>query len=256
MIRRPLSPAGWFGAPALLLLALPFITLIGVTSWGEFHLAYGDWNAVAVSLGLSAVSVPLIILLGTPLALWLARATSPLRRWAEVLVLIPLLTPPLALGILLVSAYGPYSTLGEALATVGLVLTNNAAAFVLAQVYGALPYFILSARAAFESVPPALEDAAKVLGAPPRQVLWRVTLPLARRGLATGLAIAWVRAVGEFGIVLVFSYFPQGIPVKLYINLQNDGVNAVYSLIWLLLLFTLPFPLWCLATGRQWRRLA
>lgn len=192
-----------------------------------------------MSLGLSAVSVPLIILLGTPLALWLARATSPLRRWAEVLVLIPLLTPPLALGILLVSAYGPYSTLGEALATVGLVLTNNAAAFVLAQVYGALPYFILSARAAFESVPPALEDAAKVLGAPPRQVLWRVTLPLARRGLATGLAIAWVRAVGEFGIVLVFSYFPQGIPVKLYINLQNDGVNAVYSLIWLLLLFTL-----------------
>lgn len=99
-----------------------------------------------MSLGLSAVSVPLIILLGTPLALWLARATSPLRRWAEVLVLIPLLTPPLALGILLVSAYGPYSTLGEALATVGLALTNNAAAFVLAQVYGALPYFILSAR--------------------------------------------------------------------------------------------------------------
>ncbi|CAK8741443.1 hypothetical protein SODG_004821 [Sodalis praecaptivus] len=176
---------------------------------GEFHLAYGDWNTVAVSLGLSAVSVPLIIALGTPLALWLARATSPLRRWAEVLVLIPLLTPPLALGILLVSAYGPYSTLGEALATVGLALTNNAAAFVLAQ-----------------------------------------------RGLATGLAIAWVRAVGEFDIVLVFSYFPQGIPVKLYINLQNDGVNAFYSLIWLLLLFTLPFPLWCLATGRQWRRLA
>lgn len=122
MIRRPLSPAGWFGVPALLLLALPFITLIGVTSWGKFHLAYGDWNAVAVSLGLSAVSVPLIILLGTPLALWLA------------------------LGILLVSAYGPYSTLGEALATVGLALTNNAAAFVLAQVYGAQPYFILSAR--------------------------------------------------------------------------------------------------------------
>ncbi|CRL43942.1 Sulfate transport system permease protein CysW [Sodalis glossinidius str. 'morsitans'] len=251
MISRPMSPAGWFGVPALLLLALPFITLLGVMSWGDFRLAYGDWNAVAVSLGLSALSVPLIVLLGMPLALWLARGASPLRRWAEVLVLIPLLTPPLALGILLVSAYGPYSTLGEVLAAVGLALTNNAAAFVLAQIYGALPYFILSARAAFESVPPSLEDAAKVLGAPPRQVLWRVTLPLARRGLA----IAWVRAVGEFGIVLVFSYFPQGISVKLYINLQNDGINAVYSLICLLLVFTLPFPLWCLATGRQRRRL-
>lgn len=95
----------------------------------------------------------------------------------------------------------------------------------------------------------------------PRLLCWRrftgrCLISSCRRGLATGLAIAWVRAVGEFGIVLVFSYFPQGIPVKLYINLQNDGVNAVYSLIWLLLLFTLPFTLWCLATGRQWRRLA
>jgi len=53
--------------------------------------------------------------------------------------------------------------------------------------------------------------------------------------------------IGEFGIGMVFAYFPQGIPVKLFVNLQNDGVDAVYALLWLLLLVTLPFPLWCLS---------
>lgn len=245
----------WLAVPALLLLALPFITLIGVTPWRGFHLAYGDWGSVATSMGLSAVSIPLILLLGTPLALWLARTASPMRHWMELLVLIPLLTPPLALGILLVSVYGPYGPLGSLIGRLGLSLTNNAAAFVMAQVYGALPYYVMSARTAFETVPPAVEDAAKVLGAPAWQILFRLTLPLARRGLATGVAIAWVRVIGEFGIVLVFSYFPQGIPVKLYINLQNDGIDAVYSLLWLLLLVTLPFPLWCLASARRRQRL-
>ncbi len=243
--------ARWLAVPALLLLALPFITLIGVTPWHGFHLAYGDWNSVATSLGLSFISIPLIVLLGTPLALWLARTSSSLRHWVEIMVLIPLLTPPLALGILLVSVYGPYGALGGIIARLGLSLTNNAGAFVLAQIYGALPYYVMSARVAFEGVPPTVEEAAKVLGAPSWQILLRLTLPLARQGLATGLAIAWVRVVGEFGIVLVFSYFPQGIPVKLYINLQNDGIDAVYSLLWLLLVVTLPFPLWCLAGARR-----
>jgi molybdate/tungstate transport system permease protein len=241
----------WLAVPALLLLALPFITLICVTPWHGFHLAYGDWDSVATSLGLSGISIPLIILLGTPLALWLARTASPMRHWMEIMVLIPLLTPPLALGILLVSVYGPYGALGSVIGRIGISVTNNAGAFVIAQIYGALPYYVISARTAFEAVPTAVEDAAKVLGAPPWQILFRLTLPLARQGLATGLAIAWVRVIGEFGIVLVFSYFPQGIPVKLYINLQNDGIDAVYSLLWLLLVVTLPFPLWCLASARR-----
>ncbi|HEY0208421.1 molybdate ABC transporter permease subunit [Acerihabitans sp.] len=241
----------WLALPALLLLALPFITLVGVTPWRDFHLAYGDWGSVGVSLGLSGISIPLIVLLGIPLALWLARTTSPMRHWVEIMVLIPLLTPPLALGILLVSVYGPYGTLGGWLTRIGVSLTNNAGAFVMAQVYGALPYFVMSARSAFAGVPPDVEDAAKILGASSWRILTRLTLPLARQGLATGLAIAWVRVIGEFGIVLVFSYFPQGIPVKLYINLQNDGVDSVYSLLWLLLAVTLPFPLWCLINSRR-----
>ncbi len=236
--------AFWLGMPAVLLLSLPFITLVWVTPWSGFHLAWGDGQAVGVSLGLSAIALPLITLSGLPLALWLARTASRWRGMVEVAVLVPLLAPPLALGILLVSVFGPYGTLGEALSAVGIGLNNNPGAFVVAQFYGGLPYFVLSARSAFEQVPLDTEEAGQTLGASAWQVFLRLTLPQAARGLAAALAITWVRVIGEFGIVLVFSYFPQGMPVKLFVNLQNDGVDAVYALLWVLLIVTLPLPLW------------
>lgn len=145
--------------------------------------------------------------------------------------MIPLLTLPLAMGILLVSSFGPYGLVGQWLSQLGATLVINPAAFVLAQVYGALPYFIVVARSAFATVPKSV--------------------PLALPGLATATALAWVHAVGEFGIVMIFAYFPQGIPVKLYKNLQNDGVDAVYTLLWVLLLVTLPLTIACFILSKQ-----
>jgi molybdate/tungstate transport system permease protein len=239
--------AGWISVPACILLGLPFLTLIRETSWRNAHLAYGDWQAVGTSLGLTAVSMVLMILLGTPLAFWLARSHSALKAWVQGLVLLALLTPPLAMGILLVSAFGPYATLGEFLGRLGVLLSNNAAAFIVAQLYGGLAYFVLSASSAFGGVSRSLEEAARSLGCSAWQAFYRVSLPMASRALATALAISWGRVIGEFGIVMVFAYFPQGIPVKLFVNLQNEGVDAVYALVWLLLLVTLPLPLWCLS---------
>jgi len=230
-MRRPPATALWLSLPALLMLAVPFVTLIGLTHWTHFRLAWGDSNAIATSLGLGALSLMLVIFSGLPLAWWLAQARGKPRLVAEMLVLIPLLTPPLAMG--------------------GIALTNNPAAFVLAQWYGALPYFMMAARAAFTDVPVVILEAGRTLGASPWQRFWRLSLPLASSGLATAVALAWVRAMGEFGIVMIFAYFPQGMPVKLYNNLQNDGVDAVYVLLWLLLLFTLPVPLACFALTRR-----
>ena len=241
----------WLGIPAVALLVIPFLTLALITPWHDFRLAYGDGQAISVSLLMSAVALPTIALGGIPLALWLARSRSRWRSLIEIAVLVPLLTPPLALGILLISAYGPYSSIGEALAKVGLGLNNNPGAFVLAQLYAGLPWFVLSARTAFENVPRDTEEAGETLGASAWQIFWRLTLPQASRGLAAALALAWVRIIGEFGIVLVFSYFPQGIPVKLFINLQNDGVEAVYTLLWALLAATLPLPLWLSMRARK-----
>nr|WP_310616416.1 ABC transporter permease subunit [Pantoea cypripedii] len=250
-MRKRQSTALWLSLPALLLLAVPFVTLIGVTHWQHLRLAWGDSHAIATSLALGGVALLLIFLSGLPVAWWLSQARGKTRLIVELLVLIPLLTPPLAMGILLVSAYGPYSLPGELLGRFGMTLVNNPAAFVLAQWYGALPYFVTAARSAFAGVPKEILEAGRTLGAPPWQRFWRLSVPLAAPGLASATALAWVRAMGEFGIVMIFAYFPQGMPVQLYNNLQNDGVDAVYVLLWLLLLFTLPVPLLCFVTSRR-----
>jgi molybdate/tungstate transport system permease protein len=244
-------PALLLSLPALFLLAVPFLTLLNVTPWRGFRLAWGDSSAIAVSLGLGCLSLLVVTVLGLPLAWWLAKAQGKGRVMVELAVLIPLLTPPLAMGILLISAWGPYSLPGELLSRFGLTLVNNPGAFMLAQVYGALPYFVTAARSAFATVPKDILEAGRTLGASPWQRFRHLALPLAAPGLASALAVAWVRAVGEFGIVMIFAYFPQGIPVKLYTNLQNDGVDAVYTLVWLLLIFTLPLPLACFAFARR-----
>lgn len=231
------------GSIGLLLLALPFAGLLGATHWGDFHLAGGDLSAIRTSVGYTAVALALIVLFGTPTAYWLARRRFAGKGLVELLVLLPLLTPPLAMGILLTTLYGPYGWAGEPLEAIGLTLTNSAPAFILAQFYGAAPYYIVAARAAFEGVPMELEQVALTLGKGRWQCFLQVTLPLARLGLAAGLALAWVRALGEFGIVLIIAYYPQGIPVKLWVNLQDIGLSAVYPLLWLFFLIAMPLPL-------------
>lgn len=230
-------------ALALLLLATPFIGLLLATDWRHFGFARGDGGAVAVSLGYSLLVLLPIITLGTPLAWWLARHRVRGQWLIDTLLLLALLTPPLAMGLLLTTMYGPYGPVGRLLEQAGLLLTNSASAFVLAQFYSALPYYVIAARAAFEGVPRELEQIALTLGHSPWRSFIYVSLPLARLGLTAAMVLAWVRAMGEFGVVLIVAYYPQGIPVKLWVNLQDFGLQAVYPLLWVFFLTALPLPL-------------
>src|SRR5215203_1019181 len=240
------------GAFTLLLIAGPFLALAFATHWGDFHLAPGDAASISISLGYSLTALVLIVAFGTPLAWWLARQFFRGKWVLEALILLALLTPPLAMGILLTTLYGPYGLVGSLVANEGVELSNSASAFVLAQFYGALPYYVLAARAAFDGVPRELEHISLTLGKSPWQTFWLVSMPLARLGLAAGIALAWVRALGEFGIVLIVAYYPQGIPVKLWVNLQDIGLSAVYPLLWVFFLVAMPLPLILgLASRRQ-----
>ena len=248
---RARTPA-LIGALTLLLIAGPFFGLAYATHWSDFQFAPGDIGSIGVSLGYSLISLVLIVALGTPLAWWLARQSFHGKWVLEAIILLALLTPPLAMGILLTTLYGPYGPVGSVLARTGMELTNSAPAFVLAQFYGALPYYVVAARAAFEGVPRELEQIALTLGKSPWQTFWQVSVPLARLGVAAGIALAWVRALGEFGIVLILAYYPQGIPVKLWVNLQDIGLPAVYPLLWVFFLVAMPLPLLLgLASRRQ-----
>ncbi len=244
------------GAAALALLSLPFAALVLSTPWASLQLQRGDAAALLVSVGYTLVALLIVVLFGTPLAWLLARHEFRGKRIAEALLLLGLLTPPLAMGLLLVITYGPYTPLGRAAGHLGIGLTNTAAAFVLAQVYASAPYFIVAARAAFEAVPMELEQMSLSLGQSPWRTFVRITLPLSRLGLTAGIALAWVRALGEFGIVLIMAYYPQGIPVKLWVNLEDVGVGAVYPLLWLFFVIGLPLPLLLGMASRRGVRVA
>ncbi len=239
----PLRLAAPLGALALGFLLIPYAGLALTTDWRAITPSAGDWQAVWTSVGATLAALVLVVAGGTPLAWWLATRKPRLRVVLDALLLLTLLTPPLAMGLMLAIAYGPYSAIGSAAARFGLELSNTPAAFLLAQIYASAPYYVLAARGAFEAVPMEYQETARTLGRGPWYSFWHVSLPLARLGLATGLALAWVRALGEFGVALIIAYFPQGIPVRLWVDLQDTGLSAVYPLLWMFFLIGLPLPL-------------
>jgi molybdate/tungstate transport system permease protein len=184
--------------------------------------------SIRVSLGLTSLAMLIVVVLGTPAAVYIARRGVHERLWWQAVFLLSILLPPLALGILLSITFRR--------------VTNTPAAFVGTQVYVSIGYYVLGAVAAFDGVPTILEKHAALLGQPPTAVFWRVTFPLARLGLAVALSVAWVRALGEFGAVVVTAYYPSGMPVQLWVNLQSFGLPAVMPLLLIFLITALPLP--------------
>lgn len=228
-------------ALALLYPLTALLARIGPWQWG------GDvrgpaLSSVRVSLLLTGIAMLIIVAVGTPVAAYIARCKTRERLLWQGVLLVPILLPPLALGILLTLAFGPYGALGAALEHLGLRMTNSAAAFILTQVYVGMGYYVLGAVAAFDAVPAILQKQAALLGLTPAKVFLRVTLPLSRLGLAVALSIAWVRAIGEFGAVVVTAYYPSGMPVQLWVNLQSFGLPAVMPLLIVFLAVALPLP--------------
>ena len=128
-----------------------------------------------------------VVAIGTPVARYLSRAAAAERVVWQAVLLVSILLPPLALGILLALAFGPHEPAGIIAQRVGIRTSNSAVAFVFTQVYVSIGYYVLAAMAAFDAVPRALEDQAALLGSDPRRVFFRVTFPLARLGLAVAL---------------------------------------------------------------------
>lgn len=218
-----------------------FFSRIGPWQWGP-DVRGPALASVRVSLLLTSLAMLIIVALGTPVAAYIARCEARERVVWQALLLIPILVPPLALGILFTLAFGPFGAVGRWLEHYGVVMTNSATAFVITQVYVGMGYYVLGAVAALDAVPPMLQKHAALLGLTPIKVFLRVTLPLSRLGLAVALSIAWVRTIGEFGAVVVTAYYPSGMPVQLWTNLQSFGLPAVMPLLVVFLAAALPLP--------------
>src|SRR5215510_8416257 len=168
-----------------LILLYPFTALfahVGPWQWGE-DVRGPALASVRVSLLLTACAMVIIVAIGTPVAAYIARCRARERLLWQAILLVPILLPPLALGILMTLAFGPYGSVGQWLERYGIVMTNSAAAFVATQVYVGMGYFVLGAVAALDAVPMFLQKQAALLGQPPLRVFLRVTLPLAKLGL-------------------------------------------------------------------------
>lgn len=224
----------------------PVIALLAHLSAGAIGSslsAPGALTPLVVSLESGAVTLAVLLLLGTPLAWLLARGALPFPRVWEAGVLTVLLLPPLVIGLLLVFMIGPFTPIGEGIAALHLSASNTFLALVIAQVYESAPYYVLGAQAAFSGVDPRMEQQAALLGDRPWRVLRRVTLPLAGPGLAMALAVAWARAMGAFGAVIIVAYHPYGLPLQIWTTLQETGLASALPFALVLLVAALPLPL-------------
>ena len=218
-------------AVALAFLVLPVVAIFVDTSPGELLASLGDGasrDALLLSLETTSIAVALIVAVGTPAAWFLATRRFRGKAAVVTLVELPLVLPPAVAGIGLLAALGPQGLAGG---LVGDSLVLQTAGVVVALTFVAAPFYLRQAQAAFAAIDPALLEASRTLGAGEARTFARVGIPTARPGLAAGLALAWGRALGEFGATLMFAGSFRGItqtvPLAIYDQFATDFPAAL-----------------------------
>ncbi len=201
-----------------------------------------DWleslDALWLSLGVTVGAVALICAVGMPLAYGMARARFRGKSVLEAMLVLPLVLPPTVVGYGLIMCLGARGWLGQYLnGWSGYSVMFRPEGAVLAAAVVALPMFYLPARAAFAGVDRTYEEAGRSLGASRRRVFWRITMPLALRGLMSGLVLAFARGLGEFGATLmVFGWQPgrQTLPIVIYAKYEQGDLAGAWPAVVLL----------------------
>jgi molybdate transport system permease protein len=230
MTRTVARPLLWLGTLLAVYLCAPFIA--SIPQIGHADWAGVDWPtmgaAVGVSVGSASVAALLILIGGVPLGYWLARSSSRAVALLGFVVQLPLALPPLTSGVLLLFLLGPYSWFGR---LAGGMLTDSFAGVVLAETFVAAPFLVIAARSAFAAVDPVYDDVAATLGHHAGSRFFRVTLPIAWPAIRAGLALAWLRAFGEFGATVMVAYHPYSLPVYTYVVFGGQGLPAMMPLL-------------------------
>jgi len=240
--RRGLGVFAVPGGVLAVFLVAPLVYLFVALDRGQVGQVLGDpqtGSALLVSLTTATVSTVLLAVLAVPLGYVMARRDFAGKTLLNVLVFVPLILPPAAAGILLLLFFGPHQGLGGILNAAGVQVIDNSAGIVLAQMFVAAPFVIVTSRAAFDAVPIVHENISLTLGEGPWMTFWRVALPLARTGILAGLVLAWMRSMGEFGATLVLAYHPYTLPVFMWVQLTGTGLSTALPVVMLAILVTL-----------------
>jgi molybdate transport system permease protein len=167
-------------------------------------LSDSDWSAIRLTLELASVTTLLLLVIGTPIAWWLARTRSAWKGAVGAVVALPIVLPPTVIGFYLLVAMGPNGPVGQLTQSLGLgVLPFTFAGLVVASVFYSLPFVVQPIQNAFEAIGERPLEAAATLRASPLDTFFSVALPLARPGYLTASVLGFAHTVGEFGVVLM-----------------------------------------------------
>jgi molybdate transport system permease protein len=221
-------------AVTLTFLVVPIVSVFVEAGPGDLLASLGDPAAVDalwLSLKTTLAAVAIIVVVGTPAAYLLATRRFRGRSLVITLVELPLVLPPAAAGIALLASLGPNGLLGGAIESTGARLVLETAGVVVALTFVSAPFFLRQAQASFEALDPAWLDASRTLGASEARTFARIAVPAAAPGLLAGLALAWGRALGEFGATLMFAGSFRGVtqtvPLAIYERLSTDFTGAL-----------------------------
>ena len=228
------SPFGALALAATVLavafLVVPMVAVFADVSPGRLLDALGEEparEALWLSLWTTAIAIAVIVAVGTPAAYLLALRRFRGRALVLTAIELPLALPPAVAGIALLAALGPHGILGGAVEGAGIELVFQTAGVVVALVFVSAPFFLRQAIAAFAALDPRLGEAARTLGAGQFRAFRTVAVPTALPGLSTGLALAWARALGEFGATLLFAGSLEGVtrtaPLAIFSEFSEPG---------------------------------
>jgi molybdate transport system permease protein len=188
-------------------------------------------DALLLSMRTTAISMFIIVLVGTPAAYVLARADFRGKRLVDALVDIPAVLPPSAAGIALLLTFGRFGLVGRYFDAFGVTISFTTAAVVIAEIFVSAHFYVRQASIGFAGVRRDVEESAMVDGAGRFSVFTRVTVPLAFPALVAGAVTAWARALGEFGATIIFAGsfrgITQTIPLAIFAEFQGDIDAAV-----------------------------
>ena len=221
-------------AVTLAFLILPIVAIFADTPPGDLIDSLGSdasRDALWLSLKTTLAAMIVIVVVGTPAAYLLATREFRGKSVVVTAIELPLVLPPAVAGIGLLAAFGPKGIFGSALADAGIELVLETAGVIVALTFVAAPFYLRQAQAAFAAVDSDLLAAARTLGAGEPRAFWRVAIPCAGAGISTGMALAWGRALGEFGATLMFAGSFQGItqtaPLAIFASFSTDFPAAL-----------------------------
>lgn len=194
-----------------------------------------DFSAIGLTFRLATLTTLLLLMIGTPLAWWLARTRSRLKHFVGAVVALPLVLPPTVMGFYLLLLLGPKGWIGRLTESLGLgLLPFTFAGLLLASVLYSLPFMVQSLQNAFESVGDRPLEVAATLRAGPWDSFCSVVIPLAAPGFFTGAVLSFAHTVGEFGVVLMIGGNIPGktrvVSVALYDHVEALEYAAAHSL--------------------------